>query len=115
MNEFLSAYGKLKQSIEKGQFPSVPCEYLTDADIWTALGKVADSLTIAQVSNLRRKLVKELRKKEDKSAADWISSQVLGNFPKAECEIKRVANKRVAVLHLNGKAEELPLEGDLSG
>ena len=115
MSEFSSAYEKLKQSAQKDGVNAASAEFLEDANIRQRLGVVVDGLTIAQVANLRRKLIKELRQEEDKSAADWLCAQVLSNFPQAECEIKRIANRRVAVLHLDGKAEELPLGGELSG
>ncbi len=81
-------------------------ELLSPAQVREAIGQGVRGLSKTFIGNMQRRLVAEMRREELQSAADWILSRILTQFPNAEVTVKR---NRIVQVWLDGLPEEIDL------
>ena len=78
-------------------------EMLSAADVRSMTAGGAEGMSVTFLGNMCRRLVAELRAKEDHAVAEWIESKIRERFPLAEV---RLPERKVAVIYLAGVEEE---------
>ncbi len=99
-----AAYDELKDAIQAAGH-TYPAVLLLDVKaVRTLIGEKARGMSQTLIRNMQRKALVELKRAELQSAADWILSRILSQFPGAEVKIRR---GRVIELWLDGVPEEV--------
>lgn len=99
-------YESLKAAIVSQKLSVRGLELLSPAQVREAIGQGARGRSLTFIGNMQRRLVAEMRREELQSAADWILSRIVTQFPKAEVTVRR---NRIVQVWLDGKPEETEL------
>ncbi len=97
------AYAQLETAVGAANKTHEALALMTTGELRTMIGEKANGLSGTFVGNLQQRLVKKMQQAELQSAADWVKSLILVQYPNADVTIKR---GRVVQVWLDGKPEE---------
>ena len=100
----IDAYQNFELSVKTANYSADGVKLLTIDEVRLLIGVEAKSLTITFVTNMQQKLVAEMKLQELQSAANWIISRIITQFPTAEAKVKR--NRKIEIW-LDGLPEEI--------